>query len=66
MGNVENIEQQVKGLSAQELASFRDWFAAFDAEAWDTQIKTDVSAGKLDGLAEKALQAHASGKSSQF
>ena len=66
MGNVENIEQQVKGLSAQELASFRDWFAAFDAEAWDKQIEADVSAGKLDGLAEKALQGHASGKSSKF
>src|SRR5712692_5085159 len=47
MGKVKNIEHQVAALSPDELASFREWFAAFDAEAWDRQFEADVAAGKL-------------------
>lgn len=28
----------------------------FDAAVWDQQIEADVAAGRLDALAEKALQ----------
>ncbi|NEP78463.1 MAG: hypothetical protein F6K39_09890 [Okeania sp. SIO3B3] len=53
---VEEIERAVSQLSPEELAVFRTWFAEFDAEAWDRQFETDVAAGKLDTLAEEALQ----------
>ena len=53
---VEEIERAVSQLSPEELAVFRAWFAEFDAEAWDRQFETDVAAGKLDTLAEEALQ----------
>ncbi len=66
MGKVENIERQIKDLSKQEMAELREWFAAFDAEAWDRQFEADVHAGKLDALADKALQAHASGTTSKL
>ena len=54
MSKVEAIEQQIEKLSPKELAAFRRWYAAFDAEAWDRQFETDVKAGKLDALADKA------------
>jgi hypothetical protein len=63
MGKVKDIENQVKELSSEELAAFREWFAQFDAEAWDRQLEADVKAGKLDGLAERALRDHAAGRS---
>lgn len=63
MSKVEAIEQQIEKLSPNELAAFRRWYAAFDAEAWDGQLESDVKAGKLDALAEKSLCAHASGQS---
>ena len=63
MSRVEAIEQQIEKLSSDELAAFRRWYAAFDAEAWDRQFEVDVKAGNLDVLAEKALRAHASGQS---
>jgi hypothetical protein len=66
MGKLENIERQIKDLSPQEMAELREWFAAFDAEAWDRQFEADVRAGKLDALAEKALQAHASGTTTKL
>jgi len=66
MSKVETIEQQVLGLSPEELAAFRAWFAQFDAEAWDRQLEADVKAGKLDGLAEHALRDHAAGRSTKL
>ena len=63
MSKVEAIEQQIEQLSSDELAAFRRWYAAFDAEAWDRQFQADVKAGKLDAMAEKALRDHTSGQS---
>ncbi len=56
MSNLQEIERAVSQLSAEELAAFRVWFAEFDAELWDQQFEEDVAAGRLNGLAEQALQ----------
>jgi hypothetical protein len=66
MSNVETIEQQVQALSAAELAAFRQWFHEFDAAVWDRQIEEDIQAGKLDRLADAALQAFKAGKCTEF
>ena len=66
MGKIENLEEQVRTLSPAELARFRVWFAAFDAEVWDRQLEADVKAGKLDKLADRAHRAHAAGQSTEF
>jgi hypothetical protein len=60
---VETIQNQIKKLSAEELTRLRSWFADFDFTVWDLQIESDAKSGKLDGLAEKALQDHAAGRS---
>ena len=62
MSRVEQIEGQIQQLTAEELASLRDWFASFDAESWDRQMEADAREGKLDRLAEAALQDHAAGR----
>jgi hypothetical protein len=62
MSKVQEIEQEVERLSAEELAEFRDWFLKFDWKAWDHQLECDVRAGKLDSLADEALREHAAGK----
>ena len=66
MSKVQSIEQQIEKLSPEELAAFRQWYAAFDAEAWDRQFEFDVKAGKLDALAGKALRSHTAGKSTKI
>ena len=55
MGTVKEIEDAVLRLSGPDLAAFRTWFAQFDAGAWDRQIEEDVAAGRLDALADEAL-----------
>ena len=54
MNKVQQIEDAVQQLSLEERAAFRDWFAKFDAEEWDRQFEADVSAGRLEWLAEEA------------
>jgi hypothetical protein len=63
MSRVENLKGQVKSLTSEELKSFREWFAQFDAEAWDAQIEADAKNGKLRALAERALRDHNAGRS---
>lgn len=64
MNRVEEIENAVRELAPDDLAAFREWFEQFDADAWDRQIEADVHAGKLDLLAERALEAHRKGQTS--
>jgi succinate dehydrogenase flavin-adding protein (antitoxin of CptAB toxin-antitoxin module) len=66
MRKVESLEKQIQQLSPEELAEFRRWYAEFDADLWDRQFESDVKAGKLDALAEKALRAHAAGQSTKL
>jgi len=56
MSSVNEIEEAVLRLSVAELAVFRAWFAEFDAEAWDRRIEDDVASGRLDALADEALE----------
>ncbi len=55
MSTLQEIERAISQLSSKDLAVFRAWFAEFDAEAWDRQFEADVTVGRLDALAEKAL-----------
>lgn len=66
MGRVESIESQIQELSPEELEALRDWFAKFDAEAWDRQLEADVKAAKLDALAERALGDHLARRSTKL
>jgi hypothetical protein len=63
MTKVEQLEQAIEGLSPEERASFRAWYAAFDAAEWDQQFEADVAAGRLDRLADTALAEHSAGRS---
>ena len=60
MGNMKSIENAVAALPPAELAEFRQWFAEFDAAAWDRQIERDAASGALDALASEALADHRS------
>ncbi len=50
MTRVEQLARAVESLSPEERASFRAWYAEFDAADWDQQFEADVAAGKLDRL----------------
>ena len=66
MSKIETLEREIEKLSAEELAAFRDWFANYDADAWDRQMEADVKAGKLDRLAAEALAEHKRGETREI
>ena len=66
MRKIEHIEEQIRELSEAELAQFRQWFADFDARAWDKQFESDARAGKPDRLGEEARRAHTQGKTTKL
>ena len=66
MTDVQEIERAIQKLSPKDLALLREWFEEFDADVWDRQFEEDVRAGKLDGLAEKALANFRAGKCTEL
>lgn len=62
MTSLEQIEVAVRGLSDEDRAIFRAWFAEFDADEWDRQLESDVAAGRLDWLIEEAREDLRSGR----
>jgi hypothetical protein len=56
------LEHAVTSLSGDDLARFRAWFAEYDSADWDRQMEEDISAGKLDTLADAAIREHQAGK----
>jgi hypothetical protein len=66
MITAEDIEKAIEQLAPRELARFRTWFEAFDAERFDAAIEHDARAGKLDAHADEALAAHRAGHSREL
>jgi hypothetical protein len=52
---IEDIEKAVAGLPPEQYAEFRSWFEAFEANRFDRKIERDAQAGKLDRLADQAV-----------
>jgi hypothetical protein len=55
MGTVQEIERANERLSDAEVAESRAWL-------WDRDIERDIAAGRLDAVAEEAIEEHRSGK----
>ncbi len=53
---LQEIEIAVQKLPREKLAQFRRWFEEFDAQQWDAQLEKNVEAGKLDALADEAIE----------
>jgi hypothetical protein len=62
MSNVQEIEEAIRRLSPEDLAALREWFAEYDADAWDRQIEQDAEAGRLDWLVEEAVRDFKAGR----
>jgi hypothetical protein len=64
--SVKDLEQAVVELSPTELAAFTAWFEAYQAQAWDDRIEQDALSGKLDKLADAALESFKRGEFKQL
>jgi len=62
MRKVEQIEQQIRELSAPEFSELRDWVLEQDWKAWDAQIESDARAGKLEEVIAEADAEYKAGR----
>jgi len=53
---VQDLEKAIAKLPPNELAELRAWFDDFDAARFDEKIERDAKAGKLDRLADAAIE----------
>ena len=63
---IEDIERAVAKLPPDQLAQFRVWFEAFDAARFDEKIEHDAKAGKLDRLADQAIEDFRKGRTREI
>ena len=63
---VEDLEKAVAKLTAGELDRFRSWFEEFDSARFDAKIERDAQAGKLDRLADAAVDDFRKGRAREL
>jgi len=59
MSTVQEIEAAISKLSETDFAELRGWI-------WERDIERDAVSGKLDYVAEEALQEHRTGKTKRL
>ena len=64
--SIQELEQAVTQLPPKELARFRRWFDEFDAQIWDKQWEADAESGKLETIAERALNDYRADKAKEI
>ena len=62
MSTVQEIETAIQKLKPQEIHEVANWLLELREELWDQQIDADAQAGRLDKLAEKALEDYRAGR----
>jgi len=62
MSSLLTIEEEIEKLPEDDFIVLREWFQDLDSKKWDDQIEVDASSGKLDELANTALNNFKYGK----
>ena len=66
MSTLQDIEKAVQELSPDQLATFRAWFVEYDQALWDKQLERDIASGRLDSLADEAVEDLRNGRCSDL
>jgi hypothetical protein len=66
MSTVEEVESAISALPPEELSRFRAWFEQFDAASWDLQWEEDAKTGRLEQLADQAIQDFRAGRCTEL
>lgn len=66
MSAVDDIKRAIEQLPKPEFWRLSEWVIRKHEEEWDRQIEEDIRAGKLDKLAEEAVEEYQAGKTRPF
>ena len=66
MATIEEIEAAIRNLSREQLFELRVWINRLADDGWDRQIRGDVETGRLEHLAEEAIEEFRAGRTRRF
>lgn len=66
MNTVQEIEKAIARLPENDLSVLREWFDEYAAKIWDNQFEEDVKSGKLEKLANQAIEDFRLGKCNEL
>ena len=55
MNTLESIESAILQLPSEQFRQLTDWLLDLDYERWDHQLEQDIANGKLEKLAQAAI-----------
>jgi len=62
MSTVVEIESALRALPLQDARAVAHWLQEYLDQKWDKQMDADIAAGRLDKLAEQALDRYRAGQ----
>ena len=62
MASMNRIKSEIARLPQEEFNAFVDWLEKLEEERWDKELEEDIAEGKLDRLADEALDEFGAGK----
>ena len=62
MSTVAEIEKALQTIPLDDARKVADWLQQYLDEKWDSQIDADIDAGRLDKLADKAIDDYHAGR----
>ncbi len=66
MGTLQEIEQAIDRLPQDEVFALSEWLQQRIDFQWDKQFEGDVEAGRLNAVAQKAIEEHRANNSKNF
>lgn len=66
MSTVKDIKQAIEQLPKKDFWELSEWVIQRHEDEWDKQIERDILAGKLDKLAEEAIEDFKAGRTRPF
>ena len=66
MSTVDEIEAAIRKLPRDQFFRLHEWMKKTFEDQWDRQIREDIAGGRLDHLAEEALEEYRAGRTTAF
>ena len=63
---IADLEKAVAKLPPDQFAKFRAWFDEFDAARFDQKIERNAKSGRLDGMADQAVDDFRKGRAREL
>jgi hypothetical protein len=66
MSHLSEIEAAIERLPREDAFTLAEWLREHLDDEWDREFEADVASGRLDTIAERAIDAHRAGNSTPF